>query len=294
VTGKNNHTIGAAAQVSTELSINFGSSLAGLAIPVVGSPVVVAARQLVKVAVLMPFYRPRLAHLSWTRIWPALALGLTVAVMNRTFYESVHLLGLGIAATIEFLGPFALVLAASRRLVDFACAIAAATGVVLLTWSDGELNVPGLLYALAAAVCWAAYILLTKRVAMTFPGLEGISVASGVSLILVLPVALATIPATGISWGMIGVLAAIGALSSAYPYTLDTFILRRLPQRLYSIITSVGPVIAALFGALVLGESFSPVQLVAIVVVCAAAGTAIATQREQPKSDLELTADAMA
>lgn len=294
MTAKNNHTIGAAAQVSTELSINFGSSLAGLAIPVVGSPVVVAARQLVMVAVLLPFYRPRLAHLSWKRLWPALALGLTLAVMNLTFYESVHLLGLGIAATIEFLGPFALVLAASRRLIDFACALAAATGVVLLTWSDGELNIPGLLYALAAAACWATYILLTKRVAMTFPGLEGISLASVVSLILVLPLALVTIPASGIGWGMIGMLAAIGALSSAYPYTLDTFILRRLPQHLYSIITSVGPVIAALFGALVLGESFSFVQLVAIVLVCAAAGTAIATQREEPKSDLELTADAMA
>jgi len=291
---KNDHAIGAAAQVSTELSINFGSSLAGLAIPVVGSPVVVAARQLIMVAVLLPFYRPKLAHLSWRRIWPALALGLTLAVMNLVFYQSVHLLGLGIAATIEFLGPFALVLAASRRPIDFVCAVAAAAGVVLLTWSDGVLNVPGILYALAAAACWAAYILLTKRVAMTFPGLEGISVASVVSLVLVLPLALLTMPAAGISWGTAGVLAAIGALSSAYPYTLDTFILRRLPQRLYSIITSVGPVIAALFGALVLGESFSIGQLVAIVVVCAAAGTAIATQRDVPKSDLELTADAMA
>ena len=82
--------IGAGAQVVTEVSINFGSSLAGLAIPLVGSPVVVAARQLVMIAVLLPFYRPKLAHLAWGRIWPALMLGVTLAVMNLSFYEAVN------------------------------------------------------------------------------------------------------------------------------------------------------------------------------------------------------------
>jgi inner membrane transporter RhtA len=277
----------------TEVSINFGSSLAGLAIPLVGSPVVVAARQLMMVAVLLPFYRPKLAHVSWHRVWPALALGLVLAVMNLTFYQSVNLLGLGIAATVEFLGPFALALAASRRPIDFACAVAAAGGVVLLTWSGGELSIPGLAYALASAACWAAYILLTRRVAVEFPGLEGITVASIVSLVLVLPVALFSVDYASLNWSVIGLLAAIGVLSSAFPYTLDTFILRRISPRLYSIITSFGPVVAAVFGWLVLKESFSLPQQVAIVVVCVAAGTAIATQRERPKSDLERTADAI-
>ena len=104
---------GAATQLGTEVSINFGSSLAGLLIPIVGSFVVVAARQIVMVAVVLPFYRPRRAELTWRRLWPALALGVTLAVMNLAFYESVHLLGLGIAATIEFLGPLALALATS-------------------------------------------------------------------------------------------------------------------------------------------------------------------------------------
>jgi inner membrane transporter RhtA len=290
---KRRRAIGAGAQVATEVSINFGSSLAGLAIPVVGSPVVVAARQIVMVAVLLPFYRPKLAHLSWSRLWPALALGLTLAVMNVTFYQAVDLLGLGIAATIEFLGPFALALATSRRLLDFICAIAAAAGVVLLTWNDGTLSVPGVLLALTSAACWAAYILLTRRVAMDFSGLEGIPVASIVSLALVLPIAFATVDYSALNWSVIGMLAAIGVLSSAFPYTLDTFILRRISPRLYSIITSIGPVVAAVFGWLILGESFTILQQIAIVTVCVAAGAAIATQRERPKSDLELTADAI-
>jgi inner membrane transporter RhtA len=277
----------------TEVSINFGSALAGLAIPVVGSPVVVAVRQIVMVAVLLPFYRPRLGHLRWSRLWPALLLGLTLAVMNVTFYEAVDLLGLGLAATLEFLGPFTLALVASRRPLDFVCAIAAAGGVFLLTWSDGDLNGLGVFFALTSAACWAAYILLTRRVAVDFSGLEGISIASIVSLTLLVPFALITVDYSRLNWAILGLLAAIGVLSSAFPYTLDTFILRRITPRLYAVITSFGPVVAAGFGFLILGESFTLQQQIAIVVVCVAAGVSIATQRERPKSDLERTADAL-
>ncbi|TFB57376.1 EamA family transporter [Cryobacterium sp. TMT1-19] len=293
MTAERDRLTGAGAQVVTEVSINFGSSLAGLAIPLVGSPVVVAVRQLVMAATVLPFYRPKLAGLSWRRLWPALALGVVLAVMNLTFYEAVDLLGLGIAATIEFLGPFALALASSRRLLDFVYATAAAGGVFLLTWSDGALNLLGILFALTAAASWAAYILLTRKVAVTFPGLEGISVASVVSLTLLVPFALLTVDWPSLNWGVIGLLLAIGVLSSAFPYTLDTFILRRITPRLYAIITSFGPVIAALFGALVLGETFLVQQQIAILVVCVAAGAAIASQRETPKSELEIIAGAI-
>lgn len=293
MTAQRDRLAGAGAQLATEVSINFGSSLAGLAIPLVGSPVVVAVRQLVMACVVLPFYRPKLANLSWRRLWPALALGLVLAIMNLTFYEAVDLLGLGVAATIEFLGPFALALASSRRPIDFICASAAAAGVFLLTWSAGELNLLGILFALAAAASWAAYILLTRRVAVTFPGLEGISVASVVSLTLLVPFALVTVDYSSLNWSVIGLLLAVGVLSSAFPYTLDTYILRRITPRLYAIITSFGPVVAALFGALVLGETFLVQQVVAIVVVCTAAGVSIATQRDRPKSDLEITAGAI-
>lgn len=293
MTTKRERLSGAGAQVVTEFSINFGASLAGLMIPVVGSPVVVAARQIVMAAAVLPFYRPKLATLTWRRLWPALALGVVLAIMNLTFYEAVNLLGLGIAATIEFLGPFALALATSRRLLDFICATAAAGGVFLLTWSEGTLSLLGIVFGLAAAASWAAYILLTRRVAIQFPGLEGISVASVVSLVLVVPFALFTVDYTRLNWVVIGLLVAVGVLSSAFPYTLDTFILRRITPRLYAIITSFGPVIAAGFGALVLGESFTIQQQIAILVVCVAAGAAIASQRERPKSDLELTAGAI-
>ncbi|WP_158864379.1 EamA family transporter [Leifsonia sp. AG29] len=285
--------VGAGTQVATEVSINFGSSIAGLLIPVVGSVVVVAVRQVVIAAAVLPFYRPRRAELTWRRLWPALALGVVLAAMNLSFYEAVGRLGLGIAATIEFLGPFALALAGSRRLLDAACAVAAAAGVVLLTGTEGAIDPVGVALALTAAASWAAYILLTRQVATRLPGLEGLSVASVVSMVLTVPIALALIDVSRIDWRIAVLLLAAGVLSSAVPYSLDTFILRRITPRLYAVITSVGPVIATAFGVLVLGERFSPVQLAGIVIVCLAAGITIATQRDHPRSELESAAESI-
>lgn len=285
-------TIGAATQLGTEVSINLGSALAGVVMPVVGATVVVAVRQIVMTVALMPIYRPKRAELSWARLWPAVALGVVLAVMNLSFYASVHIIGLGLAATIEFLGPLALALAVSRRLLDVVCALAAGVGVVLLTGLDGTVDPLGIALALIAGAAWAGYILLTRKVALSLPGLEGLTVASIVSLVLLVPAAAITFDASVLNWGVVGILLAIGILSSALPYSLDTFILRRVDTRVYAIITACGPAIAALFGWLILAEQFTTVQIVAIALVCAAAATAIATQRMRPVSDLERTAEA--
>jgi len=288
---RNRVVVGAGTQVATEISINFGSSVAGLLIPIVGSLVVVAVRQLVTAVCILPFYRPKRAELTWRRLWPARALGVVLAAMNLSFYEAVGRLGLGIAATIEFLGPFALALAGSRRLLDAGCAVAAAGGVLLLTATEGAIDPIGVVLALTAAASWAAYILLTRRVATRLPGLEGLSVASVVATVLTVPLALIVVDYSRIDWRVAGLLLTAGILSSAVPYSLDTFILRRITPRLYAIITSFGPVIATLFGVLVLGEHFVFLQLVGIVVVCLAAGVSVTTQRERPRSDLEATAE---
>ena len=293
MSSRRDRLIGAGTQVATEVSINFGSSVAGLLIPIVGSVVVVAVRQIITAIAVLPFYRPKRAELTWSRLWPAIALGVVLATMNLSFYEAVGRLGLGIAATIEFLGPFALALAGSRRVVDVVCALFAAGGVVLLTGTEGAIDPLGVVLALTAAASWAAYILLTRRVATRLPGLEGLSVASVVATIILLPVALVVVDYSRLNWPVIGMLVAAGVLSSAIPYSLDTFILRRITPRLYAIITSLGPAIATLFGVLVLHERFSGVQLLGIAVVCIAAGVTIATQRDHPKSDLESTAESI-
>ncbi|WP_308116507.1 EamA family transporter [Leifsonia poae] len=108
---------------------------------------------------------------------------------------------------------------------------------------------------------------------------------------ILVPIALVVVDYSRIDWGVIGLLVAAGLLSSAIPYSLDTFILRRITPRLYAIITSFGPVVATLFGVLVLHEHFTPLQLAGILIVCAAAGVTIVTQRDHPRSELESTAE---
>lgn len=271
---------GASTQIATQVSINFGSALAGLLIPIVGTLAVVAARQAIVAATVIPIARPKLRALGFRALLPAIALGLVLAIMNLSFYESVSRLGLGIAAPIEFLGPLALAIAASRRLLDFGCAIAAGAGVFLLVGETGEFDVLGVVLALTAAAAWAAYILLTRVVAERLEGLQGLAIASMVSLAVLTPIALVFVDFSTFTWPVVGLLIVGGILASAVPYSLDTFILRRITPRVYAIITSFGPVIAAFWGWMLLAEVFTPLQVAAILLICAAAAAAIATQKE--------------
>lgn len=290
VTTLRDRNIGATTQLASQVSINFGSSLAGLLIPVVGSIVVVAVRQLITAIVLVPVVRPRLRGHSMRTLWPVIALGVILAVMNLSFYEAVGRVGLGVAVTIEFLGPLAIALITSRRLLDVACALGAGVGVYLLAGNDGRMDVVGILLALLAGGCWAGYILVTRTVAARFPGLQGLSMASIISLVIVVPLALVVVDYSVIDWRVVGLLVAVGVLSSAIPYSLDLVVLRRITPRLYAIITSCAPVIAAFFGLLILGQELTLLQVAAIVLVSVSAATAIATQREKPATPLEVTA----
>lgn len=282
---------GAVVQLGSLVSVNFGSAVAGLLIPAVGVAPVVAARQLVTAATLLPFWRPTRATFAPNRLGPAVALGLALVGMNLSFYAAVHLLGLGIAAVIEYLGPFALAVLGSRRLVDGFCAAGAALGVVLLSEASGSMNALGVVCALLAAAFWAAYILLSRRVALTLPGLEGITIASIVTTLIAVPLALVLIDWRALTVRDGLMLLALGVLSSAVPYTLDVFVLRRLTPRIYAVVTAFGPAVAALFGWLVLAERFTLAMIAGIALVVVSSAVAILSHREPDSQPRTLTRD---
>lgn len=290
VSAQRDKTIGATTQLASQVSINFGSSIAGLLIPVVGSVVVVAVRQLVTALVLVPVVRPRIRGRTLKNLWPVIALGIILAVMNLSFYEAVGRVGLGIAVTIEFLGPLAIALTTSRRWLDVACALGAGLGVYLLAGTDGHVNAVGIILALVAGAAWAAYILVARTVAHRFTGLDGLSIASVIAVIVTLPWALMVVDFSLLDWNILGLLIATGVLCSAIPYSLDSIVLRRITPRLYAIVTSCAPVIAVLFGWVILGQALSIQQILAVVLVSVAAATAFATLREHPVTELEATA----
>lgn len=282
--------VATALQLTSQTSMSFGSSLAGLIIPVVGGVVVVAVRQLMTALIVAPIARPRMRGRTLKSFLPAVWLGVALAVMNVSFYEAIGRIELGTVVTIEYLGPLAIALLGARRLLDLLCAIAAGVGVLILAGGGGALDPLGVALAVLAGVAWAGYILLSRLAGERFPGLEGLAVASVVSLALTAPIALLVLDFSLLNWQVIGLLAAVGILCSAIPYSLDIIVLRRITPRVYSIITALAPASATLMGWLVLGQVLSGWQLFAIGIVCTAAIVAIATQRNPRATELEATA----
>ena len=258
------------------LSVQFGGALAATLIPLIGVFGSVALRLGVAAVIMLAVARPRVAGHTRADFRTAAAFGVALAVMNSTFYGSLGRLPIGVAVTIEFLGPLLLAAALSRRLWDGLAVLAAGTGVVLIsqvaTTPLDQVDLIGIGLALAAGASWAAYILLSARTGRAFDGTEGLAWAMVVAAALVVP--------TGFAVDGTGLLApdalikgaGIAVLSSVLPYSLELVALRRLDARVCGILLSLEPAAAALAGALVLHQGLTPVQLAGMaLVVCASA-----------------------
>ena len=276
------HRLRVAGVVVSASSVQVGAAFGATVFPLVGPFGVAAMRQVVSAVTLLAISRPPLRRIGWRRLSPALALGLVLVGMNIALYSAVQRIGLGLAVTVEFAGPLAVALAASRRWRDAGCGALAVAGIAVLTGALGgpAPDVVGLLLAFGAAALWACYILLGQR-AGTLPGVTGTAVASLVGTVLTLPLLvliLAGLPPAQLP-RVLAIGALTGVLSSAFPYSLDLLILRTLPRSLFGMLQSVHPVAAALFGLLVLGQRLDGLQLAAVAAVCLANVLAVAGHR---------------
>ncbi len=205
----------------------------------------------------------------------AVSFGISLGVMNFSIYQAFARIPLGVAVTIEFLGPLAVAVAGSRHLRDIVWVVLAATGVVLLTQGGhGHLNLTGVLFAGVAAVCWAAYIVLSSATGRRFPGSSGLAIAMVVSAVLVTPPAIVSGGRAMFRPAVLATGAAIGVLSSVIPYRLELESLRRVPMRLFGVWMSMEPAVAALIGLVMLGQHLTIVEWAAIccvMVACAGA-----------------------
>ena len=236
--------------------------------------------------------RDNLASLARRRAWRDAAVvagfGLTLAVMNFSIYQAFARIPLGIAVTIEFLGPLAVAVASSRRLIDLLWVALAGVGVALLTGTGApasgghRVGLVGLGFALLAAAAWAAYIVLSRATGRRFPGTSGLTIAMLVAAVVIIP---AGVTAGGMALLRPGILAsglAIGLLSSVIPYSLELEALRRVPARVFGIWMSLEPAVAALVGLIMLGETLAVTEWAAIVcVMIACAGAARGSVRSQ-------------
>ena len=252
------------------LSVQLGAAIAKDLFGIV-SPTGLVWLRLVTSAVLLGLLaRPALRGRTAADWRVVVGFGITLGVMNWAIYQSFARIPLGIAVTIEFVGPLTLAVLGSRRPRDLAWVGLAGIGVLLLGLQPGDVTLPGVLFALLAGAAWAAYILLSARTGTRWPGLDGLALASVVATVLLTPWALGGSGSELVDPTVLALGAAVGLLSSVVPYSCEMVALRTIRPAVFSILMSLEPAAAALAAIVVLGEFLSPAQWLALLCVVAA------------------------
>ncbi|GAA2814208.1 EamA family transporter [Streptomyces showdoensis] len=273
---------GVAAMLGSGLSNQIGAATGSLAFPVLGPVGVVAVRQYVAAAVLLAVGRPALRGFTRHQWRPVALLAVVFGTMNLSLYTAIDRVGLGLGVTLEFLGPLAIALAATRRRIDAFCAVVAAAGVVTLMRPQPTTDYVGMAAGLLGAVCWAAYILLNRTVGRRVPGAQGSAAAALLSAVMFLPVGAYVVLHHPPTAAAVGYAVAAGVLASAVPYLVDLFTLRHVPPAAFGLFMSVNPVLAALVGWIGLGQGLGWTEGAAIGAVVGANVLSIATSGRGP------------
>lgn len=263
------------------LSVQFGGALAATLVPKIGAPGSVLLRLGFSSVILWVFARPRWRGRTRRDWLTVIGFGLALAGMNTSFYASLAHLPIGVAVTIEFLGPLLLAAVLSRRARDLLAVGAAAFGVVLVSgalntdWAS--LPVAGIVFAAIAGALWAAYILLSQRTGKSFAGVEGLAIALVVSTVVVAPFGAGSIS----SWtpAILALGLGIAILSSVLPYSMELVALRFLSPQAFGIMLALEPAIAALAGLLVLHQRLDALQLVGMALVVLAGALVLGARR---------------
>jgi inner membrane transporter RhtA len=264
-------------------SVQVGAALARTMFDELGPSGTSLLRIVFAALALMVLWRPDPRRYTWNELRWAVAFGVTLGFMNLTFYLGLDRLDLGVAVTIEFIGPLAVAVFGSRRRLDLVWAALAAAGIVLLANPGGADSVDalGLMFVLIAGACWAVYILIAQSAGRVFPGSHGVAMAMVVAAVIPIAPGIADAGSALLRPELLALGCAVGVLSSAIPYSLETEALRRIPAHVFGVLMSMEPAVAALAGFVVLGQDLGLRELLAIaLVVAASAGVSIATPPE--------------
>jgi inner membrane transporter RhtA len=269
-------------------SVQGGASVAKSLFPELGPPGVVFLRLLFGSIALWAIARPELRGRPRRELRLVAALGVVLVSMNVSFYESIDRLPLGIAVTVEFLGPLAVAVLGSRRRVDFVWIALAGLGVALLANGGGRsVHATGLLLAALAGLFWALYIFLSVPIGKAYPGASGLAPAMVLGAVLIAPWGIISAGHHLRDPQLVGAAVGVGLLSSALPWSLELEALRRLPTHVFGVVLSLEPAVAALAGFVLLHEHLRLRAWLAIaLVVLASAGAALEVRRRDTPVDV--------
>jgi inner membrane transporter RhtA len=270
--------------VASMVAFQLGAGLSKSLFPHVGPRGTAVLRVVFAAAILvvaLRAWRVRLRRDGWLQV---ARYGVALGLMNLCFYLALQRLPLGVVVALEFTGPLAVALWHSRSALHFLWAGLAAVGLMLLVpWRDAgaahALDVVGVVFALGAALSWGLYIVWGRQAGL-LAGSRTVALGMCAGALVVLPFgAVSALPAFA-SPALLGIALAVAILSSVLPYTLEMVALTRLPARVFGVSMSLEPAVAALAGWLVLHESLSPLQYLAIAAIIIARGGAALSARE--------------
>ncbi len=260
-------------------SVQFGAGIAKTLFDEASPTTLVWLRLAFSTLILLAITRPRLRGRSRQDCLVVLGFGAALGLMNWSIYQSFARIPIGIAVTIEFIGPLTVALLGSRRARDLIWVLLAAVGVLLLGLEPGDITAPGVGFALLAGAAWACYILLSKSTGARWRGLDGLAIASLVGAVGIAPVQLVGHAGELASLHLLAVGAVVALMSSVIPYSAELVALRSLRPGVFGILMSLEPAFAALAGFLCVAEHLGLAQWAALACVVAAS---IGITRQNP------------
>jgi inner membrane transporter RhtA len=274
--------------IAAMLCFQLGATMAKGLFPTVGASGTAALRLALSAIVLLAVWRPWRLRLTANEMRVILVYGLALGWMNFFFYVSLRFIPLGIAVALEFAGPLALAMAASRRAIDFVWILMAGLGLIALLplgIGSAQLDMVGVGCGLAAGACWALYIHFGRKAGAAHGG-QTTALGMTIGAIMIVPIGAAQAGMQMLSPAILPAALGVALLSSAIPYSLEMLAMPRLPTRTVGVLMSLDPALGAVAGLLFLGESLSWIQWAAIVSIMAASAGSAATGRDAVPSSL--------
>ncbi len=276
--GRLGFLFGVGAAMSAMIVLQLGASLSKPAMEAYGALEITWLRVTWAAVILVIFVRPRMFSYSQVQWRTALLLGAAISVTNLCYYQSLLYLPIGVATSIEFIGPlsvsaFYLVRSNPVRII---WPVLAGIGVLLLSTSPpsngaygldwSETSMPGVAWALAAACGWGSYVVFLKKTGTAFSGLEGLSMSLVMAAVISAPFGLLG-SGEGISVEAIRTAFGLAILVPLLPYIFEMFALRRMHARAFGVLMCVEPVISVVIGWIVLSEFLSVLQVSGVALV---------------------------
>jgi inner membrane transporter RhtA len=258
------------------ISVQSGAAIAKGLFPVIGAAGTASLRIGISALILLAVYRPNLKKITANQWKLVIPYGLSLGAMNLVFYLAIERIPIGLAVTLEFIGPLLVAVSGSKQIIDFFWVLLAAAGIVLIApWSSNGIDLLGVLFALLAGALWAAYIVLGGKISKIMKGGDAVATGMLFAAILIVPFGILGNGLNNLTPKLFSLGIALALLSSAIPFTLEMKALGQLPARTFSILMSLEPAAASICALIFLQEylTFNEVLAVLFVVIASAGST---------------------